>query len=289
MGSDPLLGSKHPGLRRLRRLSGRRSTRRDEGRFVIDGPTLLADALTAGLTVEEVFVEDIDEGGPRAVVVEQARSAGAAIHRVRPGTLGRHTDPATPQGIAAVAVIPDPVGLASLRGLVLVLDAVSDPGNVGTLVRVAEATAAGVVLGGDAVDPFGPKVVRASAGSVFRVPVVRAGATVDACRALAAAGHRLVVADAAGDLAYDRVDLTGDVAVVVGHEARGVGAEVAALAHVRAHIPMAGSVESLNVAMAGCVFAFEVTRQGRHDGAGPMSDRARTAAGRHGKGTSPSS
>ena len=120
---------------------------------------------------------------------------------------------------------------------------------------------------GDAVDVWNPKVVRASAGSIFRVPHLDAG-DVDACTdALRRAGLVLVACDGRADRVHDTVDLTGDVAVLLGNEAHGLPPAVTAAAHRVVSIPMLGAVESLNVAMTGTVMAFESARQRRAGGA----------------------
>lgn len=242
----------------LRRLSGRRRARLEAGRFVVDGPTLVAEALDAGTELVEVYAEP----GAPLEVLDAARAAGVPVRSVAAGVLAKVTSPVTPQPMAALAVLPEAPGDEVLRGLVLVLVAVADPGNAGTLLRVAEAAGATAVVScADAVDLWSPKAVRASAGSVFRVPVVVESTAPEAVRRLRAAGMTTVATtvDAAVDL-YD-VDLRGDVAVLLGNEAHGLPADVVADAELAVRIPMAGRVESLNVAMTGTVVAFEAARQ----------------------------
>jgi TrmH family RNA methyltransferase len=257
------IGVRHQSMQRLRRLSGRRSARSDEGLFVIDGPTLLAEALDAGTPVDEVVAapECPDD------LLARAEAAGATVRRARADDLARVVDTVTPQGVAAVAPIPatSPADAAAAAGpLALVLVGVGDPGNAGTLLRSAEAAGAGaVLLCDDSVDPFGPKCVRSSAGSVFRLAVVRACAWDEAAAALAAAGIPTVATLARGAPAYDRADLAGPVALVLGSEAHGLPAGIAGGADTAVTIPMAGRAESLNVAMAGTVLCFEAARQRR--------------------------
>jgi TrmH family RNA methyltransferase len=138
---------------------------------------------------------------------------------------------------------------------------VADPGNVGTLLRTAEAVgAASLVVGEGTADPWAPKVVRASAGSVWRVPLT-SGPVDDALRVLAETGALRV--GTSGDLgvAPHELDLTGPVALVLGSEAHGLPDAVADRIDVWASLPMEGAVESLNVAVAGSVLAFEAVRQ----------------------------
>jgi TrmH family RNA methyltransferase len=155
---------RHPTIKRLRRLSGRRSARSAERAFVIDGPTLLGDALEAGVPLEEVVAE------PRCPedLLARAAAAGATVRSVADGVLARVTDTVTPQPVAAIGRFADVSAGAAVSAagpLALVLVGVGDPGNAGTLLRSAEAAGAGAVLFCDgSVDPYGPKCVRASAG-----------------------------------------------------------------------------------------------------------------------------
>jgi RNA methyltransferase, TrmH family len=260
--ADPI-GVRHQSMQRLRRLTGRRSARSDEGAFVIDGPTLLAEALDAGTPVDEV----VAASGCPDDVLARAEAAGATVRRTRADALARVVDTVTPQGVAAVARLPptSPADATAAAGpLALVLVGVGDPGNAGTLLRSAEAAGAGAVLFcDDSVDPFGPKCVRSSAGSLFRLAVVRACAWDAAAAALAAAGVRTVATLARGAPPYDRADLGDPLALVLGSEPHGLPDRVAAAADAAVTIPMAGRAESLNVAMAGTVLCFEAARQRR--------------------------
>jgi RNA methyltransferase, TrmH family len=254
---------RHPTIKRLRRLSGRRSARSAERAFVIDGPTLLGDALDAGVPVDEV----VAEAGCPEDLLARAAAAGAMVRSVADGVLARVTDTVTPQPVAAIARFEDvPPGTAvSAAGpLALVLVGVRDPGNAGTLLRSAEAAGAGAVLFCDgSVDPYGPKCVRSSAGSVFRVAVTRSGDTGEALGCLASAGLGTVATVARGARSYDEVDLADPVALVLGNEAHGLPEDVAARVERSVTIPMAGRTESLNVGMAGTILCFESLRQRR--------------------------
>ena len=226
---------------------------------------LVADAVAAGVALEGVYAE------PDALTAEldgALRGAGIEPTLVQPGGLGRVLDTTTPRPVAAIAPLPGHrLGGAVRCDLALVLVDVADPGNVGTLIRTAEAAGAGVVVCcGSSADPFGPKAVRASAGSILRLPVVvdqDAGATLDA---LAEAGTtRLGLAAGARDV-YDQVDLSVPVAVVLGSEAHGLPSDLSSRLDRMVSVPMAGSVESLNVATAGAIVCFESARQRRARG-----------------------
>lgn len=252
-------------MQRLRRLSGRRSARLDEGAFVIDGPTLLAEALAAGLSVEEVFAtDDADQAAVAAAV-----AAGAVVHQVPSDVLARAVDTVTPQGLAAIAPRVevghrDAVAAVRAGGLGVVLVDVADPGNAGTLVRAAEAAgAAAVLFCGRSVDPSAPKCVRASAGALFHLPIAVGGEAVEILGYLREAGVRCLATVPRGGIPYDTVDLTGPIALVLGGESQGLSPAVVDAADEAISVPMPGRAESLNVAMAGAVLCFEVARQRR--------------------------
>jgi TrmH family RNA methyltransferase len=254
---------RHPTIKRLRRLSGRRSARSAECAFVIDGPTLLGDALDAGVPVDEV----VAEARCRGDLLARAAEAGARVRSVDDGVLARVTDTVTPQPVAAIghfADVPPGTAAAAAGPLALVLVGVRDPGNAGTLLRSAEAAGAGAVLFSDgSVDPYAPKCVRASAGSVFRVAVTRSGDAGEALAHLASAGLGTLATVARGARSYDEVDLAEPVALVLGNEAHGLPGEVAARVERAVTIPMVGRTESLNVGMAGTILCFESLRQRR--------------------------
>lgn len=258
--AEASIGARHPSIQRLRRLSRRRSSRREEGAFVIDGPTLLGEALRAGVTVDEVFIAPGVDGR----VAEQAAAGGARVHEVREGVLEKATETVTSQGVASIARAHD-IALSDallLPGPVLVLAGVADPGNAGTLLRTAEAAGVRAVLFcGDAVDAFNPKCVRASAGSLFHLAVVIEGDAVRVLQELGAAGVRRFGTAAGQGTPYHAADLTGPLAIVLGGEAHGLAPEVGAEVDEWLTIPMAGRAESLNVGMAGAVLCFEALRQ----------------------------
>jgi TrmH family RNA methyltransferase len=266
------IGARHHTMQRLRRLSRRRSARTGEGAFVVDGPTLLAEALDAGVAVDEVVAEP---GCPPAVL-DRAAAAGAVVLRTREGMLARVVDTVTPRAVAAVAGFDDVAAAEAARAagpLALVLVGVADPGNAGTLLRSAEAAGAGAVLFCDgSVDPYGPKCVRSSAGSVFRLAVARDLAAAEALVAVEDAGATTVATVARGAQPYDAVDLVRPVALVLGSEAHGLPAGLAAAVDTAVTIPMQGSTESLNVGMAGTILCFESLRQRRARNGGPEQD-----------------
>ena len=225
----------------LRRLVNRRRDRTSSGKFVLEGPRLLAEAVVAGVELVDVFVvPETDLGVP----------VDAPVWTVGDGVLARVGSVVTPQGVMATARIPDPAPLAD-GDFVVELAGVADPGNAGTILRSAVAAGAqAVVFSPGSVDPWNPKTVRASAGALFRVPLTVA----------APVGERVGADPHQGD-PCDQVDFTGPLTLVVGNEAHGL--DQAAAVDRWVSIPMAESVESLNAAAAATVLCFEVARQRR--------------------------
>ena len=171
----------------------------------------------------------------------------------------------TPQPVIAIArkPVPDPHALEA-DGLVLVGVELADPGNVGTLLRSAEASgAAAIVLSRGSVDAYNPKVVRASAGAIFGVPVMEEWSAVEALDTVGETGRQRLAAVSGSGTPYDAVDFCRPTAVVLGNEAHGLSDDLAGRLDGRVTIPMAPDVESLNVAMAGTVLCFESARQRR--------------------------
>jgi TrmH family RNA methyltransferase len=232
---------------------------------VIDGPKLLAEALDAGVDLLEVIAE------PDASVdlLSRAEAAGAKVYVVLPGSLAKAVEAQSPQPVAAIARIPaDPDVPASPPRpdrLVIVAVGLNDPGNAGTVLRSADAAGADlVVFCDDSVDPYNPKCVRASAGSLFRVPVVRAASAAEVLRTLRTSGTRTLGLVARHGAVYDTLDYAVPSAVVLGSEAHGLPATVESLVDELVTIPMCGPTESLNVGMAGTIVCFEALRQRRN-------------------------
>jgi RNA methyltransferase, TrmH family len=254
-------------VQRLRRLATRRTARLAERAFVVEGPTLVLDACDAGVTVESAYVDADADSEAVTTAVERLDRAGVAVYDVAGGVLARVGGAVTPQGIAAVVglgstAIDTVLADAGRSAVVVVLAGVADPGNAGTLLRTAEAAGAwAVVVAGESADPFAPKVVRASAGSVFRIPIAVEPDAGLAIERVASLGLRLIgLASGAGARWYD-ADLSGPLALVLGNEAHGLPETVAAAIDEWVNIPMAGRVESLNVATAGAVVLFEAAHQ----------------------------
>lgn len=241
----------------------RRSARRRDGLFLVEGSVFVLEALRSGFQVEDLFFTEDAPGRPEIEGEALARDLMPAT--VPESVLKAMSDSATPQGVVAVAAIPEP-RLEDLKDLdlVLVLASVRDPGNAGTLVRSAVAAGAqAVVFGGESVDAYSPKTVRSSAGNLFKVPIVLDAATPGWSALLRTRGLSLIGADATAPSSFYDVDLTAPSALVVGNESWGMPEEIRATLDTVAGIPMPGPAESLNAGIAGSLFLFEAVRQRR--------------------------
>ncbi|MGZ0230144.1 MAG: TrmH family RNA methyltransferase [Acidimicrobiales bacterium] len=252
-------------VKALRPLARRRSQRYEQGRLVIESAVVLGVALDAGVEIERVIVELDRCSSADSDVVRRASRAGAEALDVHNGTLAKLVDTKSPQPVAAIAVMPQMDLAAALDDATFVVVAldVADPGNLGTIIRSAEAAGAdALILAGDCVDPWSPKVIRSSAGGVFLLPIA-AGDTDEILDELGQRGLQRLAADSEGGSAHDLTDLTGPVALIVGNEAHGLPFDIDRLIDDRIHIPTAGRAESLNVAMAASILVFETARQRR--------------------------
>jgi len=259
----------NPRVKDAVRLRDRRG-RRKAGRFLVEGRREIARALEAGWTVETLFVEAsaaaaaAGDGAPSADALrERAQAAGARLVDVTPAVFAKLALRGESGGLLAVAPIPD-VSPARLRlppkPLVLAAVGIEKPGNVGALLRSADAFGADALVVEGGTDLWNPNVVRASLGCLFTVPL--------ACPPpgglpgwLETAGLRVVAATPAGARLPREVDLTGGVVLLVGSEEQGLPGSLIAAAHERVRIPMRGRADSLNVSVSAGVLLYEADRQ----------------------------
>jgi TrmH family RNA methyltransferase len=236
--------------------------------FLIEGPTLLEGALDAGVTPSALFFIP-GRSSPADAAVRRAERAGVPSFAVEERTLDSLSQTRTPQGVVArvpyidraveslSALVP-----ASGPACVLVLHDLDDPGNAGTLVRSAEAFGASAVcFGPEAVEPYNDKLVRATMGALFRVPLVRYESWESLALQLDAA-HLSALGAAAGGPDIRSLDIPKRTALVLGNERRGLEGLPAGAVTLLAGIPQKPSVESLNVAVAGSILLYEIARCG---------------------------
>ena len=235
----------------------RQIVRRREARFLAEGPNLVEAALRRGL-VSEVFVTESASARFGSMLTD------VQVHLVTERAAKVLSETVTPVGLVAVCSVPE-VGLddvlADAPRLVAVAVEISEPGNAGTLIRIADAMGAdAVVLAGHSVDPYNGKCLRASAGSIFSIPVVAEPDAVRTVTALGEAGLQVLATTVDGEVSLDDADLSGPTAWLFGPEAHGLPPDLAEMATHRVHIPMPGNSESLNVASAAAICLYQSAR-----------------------------
>jgi TrmH family RNA methyltransferase len=240
----------------------RQIARRRAQRFLVEGAHLVEAATDRGL-IREVFVTEAAAQRYAALLDRQ----DVVVHLVTERAAKALSDTVTPAGLVGVCDVPR-IGLADVLAdaprLVAVGVELAEPGNAGTLVRIADAMgAAAVIFGGHSVDPYNGKCLRASAGSIFAIPVVVAPDIGAALAALQANGLRVLATTVDGELSLDDVKLTDPTAWLFGTESHGLSPHLAQQADNRVAIPMSGGAQSLNVAAAAAICLYQSARAQR--------------------------
>ncbi|HHY36616.1 MAG TPA: RNA methyltransferase [Firmicutes bacterium] len=239
--------------------------REQEGKYLVEGIRLLEEAVATGVDIEAVFFTDrllARERGER--LLRECRGR-ADCYRVSEEALASLAETDSPQGVVAVVKYPrwDRAALLAEGGLLLLVDRIQDPGNLGTMLRTAEAAGCrGAILSPGTVDPFNGKVLRSSMGAVFRLPVFAGEDLPALLEELKGRGYQLVAADVGGSIPYWEAAFRLPGALVVGNEAWGVGEEILARVEERVRIPLKKGVDSLNAAVAAGIILYEWARQG---------------------------
>ncbi|MEW6727715.1 MAG: RNA methyltransferase [Bacillota bacterium] len=235
-----------------------------ERRFIVEGVRMTGEALSSGWPVECV-VYAAGKGGVEAVraLLERASAAGVETLEAEDRVFSAVSQTETPQGILAVVrKKPAPPGIPKGATLVVVLDGIQDPGNLGTVLRSAAAAGADAVISTlGSADLYNAKCLRSAAGAVFHTPAIEGLRPEECVSLLKDAGLRVLAADPRGGVALYDCDMTVPLALVVGNEGAGVGPVLRNAADSLVHIPMPGRVESLNAAVAVSLVIFEAVRQ----------------------------
>ncbi|MGO0060007.1 TrmH family RNA methyltransferase [Brevibacillus fluminis] len=269
MEQEMITSVHNPQIKRLHQLLNRKG-REASGTFLVEGVHLVEEALRSGAEVKTV-VYDRDRG------IDPACEAALRVYdgplkriAVTEQVLAKLSETKSPQGIVA-EVSQHSVNWQAWKRkheqtgsvfVVLMLDELQDPGNLGTIIRTAEAAGIdGIVVGENSVDLYNGKVLRATMGAIFRLPLFRLPLAA-ACEELGAMGTRLLVTSVHdGSVAYDEPVYDGRIAIVIGNEGRGVSPEISRLATTHVHIPLYGAAESLNAAVACGIMLYEARRQ----------------------------
>lgn len=253
--TQQITSTQNPRIRALRDLHQSKG-RAASGCYLVEGAKLCAEALRDA-SVETLLVDEA-RAETYAALIAKARDVLLAPAHV----IAAASDAKTPQGIVASVRLPRPLDLDEARSAVLILDGVQDPGNVGTMLRTAEAAGfSGALLSPTCADAFAPKVVRATMGSIFRLPLWR-GALSEALSDLRRRRFSLVCTALGGEPFYERAKtLRPPFGLVIGSEGQGVSGAVAAQCDVSVMLPMRGRAESLNAAVAAGILMYGLTER----------------------------
>ena len=279
MPGDRLTSTHSDRVKTVKGLHSRQGRRR-AGRFLVEGPLTVRSALAAGVDIHELYVDDGARGAfPDIIAAVEALGIEPTVADSRVLSAMGETD--HPQGVLAVCTLIADADLDEMLAVtapVLILDRVSDPGNVGTILRTADAVgAAGVILTPGCADVHSGKVVRATTGSLFRTPVAADVPMSEVVDAVRRAGRALVVATGDGEedlfSAVDSRMACPRACWVIGSEAHGVGQEARAEADLSVRIPMAEGVESLNAGISASVILYVLAHGARSGAFGPHGFR----------------
>ncbi|MBR4080279.1 MAG: RNA methyltransferase [Clostridia bacterium] len=248
---ERLTSLKNPKIMAWRSLKDRKG-RRETGCFLVEGRKMAEEALQSAFAVEAVLVDE-----QRAE--EFTLPADVPVYLLPDHVLSAVCDTKTPQGIAAVLHMQ---GRDELGARVVALDGVQDPGNVGTILRTADAAGfTGVLLSEQCADVFSPKVLRATMGSIFRMPIRVTADLPGELTRLRSEGYSVLSSQLDGEPFFQRRDVGDRYCLIIGNEGNGVSPEVQATATHRLRLPMRGGAESLNAAIAAGIMMYDLTRE----------------------------
>lgn len=246
---------KNPLVQEARALSAAKERSR-QGAFLLDGEHMVGEALRmCPAAVRTVFVDEKRADSYAALLTLAQREICAVPEHV----LAAISQVKTPQGIAAVCDLPKPCAPEAMGEKLILLENVQDPGNVGTVLRTLDAAGFhGCILTTGCADPFGPKALRATMGSLFRVPLCSVESAALAAQELVQRGYAVIGAALDGEPFYERGALPERLCVLIGNEGQGLTREALAACTHRYRLPMRGGAESLNAAVAAAVFMYEL-------------------------------
>ncbi|MBP3452691.1 MAG: RNA methyltransferase [Clostridia bacterium] len=241
---------KNPKVQLWKSLKDRKG-RRETGCFMAEGRKMVEEALASGFQVEAVLVDE-------ARLSEVTLPEGIPTYALPENVLAAVCDTKTPQGIAAVVQVQRS---ARLGGRVVALDGVQDPGNVGTIIRTADAAGLeGIILSEQCADVFSPKTLRATMGSIFRMPMVVTSDLPGYLTDLREDGYSIISSQLDGEPFYQRSPVGEKFCLIIGNEGNGISDEVKATATHRVKLPMRGGAESLNAAIAAGIMMYDLMK-----------------------------
>lgn len=242
-----------------------KKSREEKKRFFIEGERFVEESLKEKVKILYIFVSDSFLATVSAFkILEKIHQNPCPIYQISDKLFQEISDTENPQGILAVMEMQNYAlfDVVKENSFIVLLDSIQDPGNLGTIIRTADAAgASGIIYSKGSVDLYNPKVLRATMGSVFHLPVVYSENLSDTIRELKGKGVKLLAAHLKGEMPYFHEDLKGPVGIIIGNEANGISEEVACHADAFVRIPMDGKAESLNASVAAGILMYEVLRQ----------------------------
>ncbi len=247
---------KNPKIKAWKDMLKDRSLRQKQGLFPVDGEHMVTEALGAGCLKELVVASD------KADRYRSITENCGHVYLVPPHLLSSLSDTVTPQGIMGFCSFPESWPPPVYPGMWVALNAVQDPGNVGTIIRTMDAAGLDTLLiDSRTADPFSPKCVRATMGGIFRVRIRRVETLAGSLAALRAKGVCLAAGVLDGAELPSRPEIHGSVCIMIGNEGRGLEKELSDMADLRVRIPMPGRAESLNASVSAALLIYDFLRE----------------------------
>ena len=247
----------NPQVKVWRSLMKSRAARKEHGLFLAEGEHMTAEAIQENKATALIVTQQLLDRYESLV----SSASCASVYLVNDAIMEALCDTKTPQGIAALCVYPDEAA-APAGDLIVALEGVQDPGNVGTILRSMDASGfACLMMDAKTADPYAPKALRASMGSVFRIPAMRYADLDGALDLLAAQGYAIVAGDLRGDPLFARPAFGSKVCLLIGNEGAGLSPDALERATHRVKSPMIGRAESLNAAVAASILMYDVLRE----------------------------
>ncbi len=245
---EHITSTKNPQVAAIKGLKNRKD-REAAGTFLVEGSKMVQEALKLAGQVLSLWATD-----------ERALNASCPCYLVPQHVMQALCNTVTPQGIAAVVKLPPAPALKALGHKIIVLDDVQDPGNVGTILRTADAAGfTGAILSTGSADPFSPKCLRATMGSIFRMPILLTGCLSATLEALKPQGFSILAAELSQDDFFRRQGVQSCYGLIIGNEGSGISPAVSAVATHHLALPMAGGAESLNAAIAAGIMMYDLS------------------------------
>ena len=239
--------------------------REEKGLFFIEGVRFVEEALKEKVDIDKILISDKLEqirGGKE--ILSLINTAGKDVYLLSDKLFRELSDTENPQGILATIKYKKLKldEILNKGNFYIILDSLQDPGNMGTIMRTADAAgASGVIISKGCVDLYNPKVLRSTMGAIFHIPICFTDNLIETIAQLKTRGIRIYAAHLKGEANYFEVDMRKDVAIIIGNEANGISEEVAAYSDMLIKIPMPGRAESLNASVAASILMYEVVRQ----------------------------